>query len=149
MTLAALAAAAPVAVAQAPSGKTLVNTRKGIALQGFDPVAFFTESKPVKGNPSITAVDKGATYYFATAEHRDAFLKDPAKYAPQYGGYCAYGMSQGHAAPVEIDTWQIVDGRLMLNYSKDVRKKFDADRAALIKQADANWPKVLDEKGSK
>lgn len=130
------------------AARVLVNTDKqGLALEGHDPVAFFTEGRPVKGNPAHTATWQGATYRFSSAEHRDAFAAEPAKYAPAFGGYCAYGASRGYAASVEIDTWQIVDGRLILNYSQSVKRRFNEDRAGYLQKADREWPGVIAKEG--
>src|SRR5947209_5775706 len=92
-----------------------------VALQGYDPVGFFTENHPVKGNQQFQSQYHGATYYFASAEHKAAFEKDPAKYEPQFGGFCAYGASRGKAVPIKIEAWQIVNGRLLMQYDLDVK----------------------------
>lgn len=131
-----------------PAARVLVNTDKqGLALGGHDPVAFFTEARAVKGSPTHTVTWQGATYRFSSAGHRDAFEAEPAKYAPAFGGYCAYGASRGYAASVEIDTWQIVDGRLILNYSQSVKRRFNEDRAGYLQKADREWPGVIAKKG--
>jgi YHS domain-containing protein len=125
--------------------KTLLNLDKdGLALQGYDPVAFFTDNKPVKGDPRYVSINKGATYYFASAEHRDRFNRDPGKYAPQFGGYCAYAVSKGKIAPVEIDAFAIVDGRLLMQYDKKVRDTFAQDAKGNLEKADRNWPGVVE-----
>lgn len=111
----------------------------GKAIRGYDPVAYFTESKPVLGDAAISYTYEGATWYFANAKNRDAFKADPAKYAPQYGGYCAYGTSQGHKAPTEADAWTIEDGKLYLNYNTKVKTIWSKDRPGNIQKADANW----------
>ena len=135
-------------VAQTPEGKVLVNVnRQGIALQGYDAVAFFTDSAAVRGVPAQLARYGGATYYFATAEHRAAFLAAPEKYVPGFGGFCAYGASQNHAAPVQISTWQIINGRLVLNYDAGVQRKFNQDQATYLSQAEANWPGLVAKEG--
>lgn len=121
----------------------LVNVTGKIALGGYDPVAFFTDHKPVKGVPNIAAMHQGATYYFASQEHRTLFQRNPAGYLPQYGGYCAYGASRGVLAPAEIDTWQVRDGKLYLNKDADVRKRFDADFAGSVNKANENWPGLV------
>ena len=125
--------------------KDLVNAdgRAQVALQAYDPVAFFADGKPAKGNPAISAQHKGYTYYFASEEHRMAFQKDPEQYLPAFGGYCAYGVSINKLFPVEIDTWEIVDGRLILQYSQDVKAKFKTDAAGNLQKADANWPGLV------
>lgn len=114
--------------------------KSGLAVQGYDPVAFFTEKKPVKGDPTITSKINGATYQFANAANKAAFDKQPAKYEPQFGGYCAYGVSKGSLVKIEVDAFQIVDGRLLLQYDKGVRDQFNQDAAGNLKTADAKWP---------
>ena len=117
-----------------------VDAAKGIAIKGYDTVAYFEQSQAVKGSPSFEYTWNGAKWLFATAAHRDAFAKDPARYAPQYGGYCAFGMSQGHAVPVDPEAWKIVDGKLYLNYSKSVQEKWVQEQSKWISEADKNWP---------
>ncbi len=128
--------------------KTLLNLDKeGVAIQGYDPVAFFTDSKPVKGKPEFIAKKDGAVYLFASKEHRDLFLKEPAKYEPQFGGYCAYGLSKNKLAPVDVEAFQIVDGRLLMQYSKGIRDDFNKDTKGNLSKADSNWPGLLNTKG--
>jgi YHS domain-containing protein len=128
--------------------KTLLNLDKsGVAIGGYDPVAFFTEHKPVKGNPEFPARRNGAIYYFASKEHRELFKKDPKKYEPEFGGYCAYGVSKGKLVEIDVEAFQIVDGRLLLQYSKGVRDDFNKDAKANLEKADANWPGLLEKKG--
>lgn len=128
--------------------KVLVNVnRQGVALEGYDPVAFFSDSRAVKGNEQYQAHVGGATYLFSSAEHLATFQQEPARYTPRFGGYCAYGASQGHVAPVEISTWQILDGRLTLNYSKDVQQKFNKDVAGYLAKANAQWPRLVESEG--
>ena len=114
----------------------------GVAIEGYDPVAYFTDSKPVKGSSQYTYRWQGAIWHFASAQHRDAFAKSPESYAPQYGGYCAYGVSQGHTAPVDPAAWKIINGKLYLNYNREVQGLFLKDPAAEIEKADQNWPKL-------
>jgi YHS domain-containing protein len=128
--------------------KTLQNLDKnGVAIQGYDPVAFFTQNKPVKGNAEFQSKYKGAIYYFASAEDKNTFDAAPAKYEPQFGGYCAYGLSQGHLAPVKIEAFQIVNGRLLMQYDLDVKGNFNKDQAGNLQKADQNWPGLVDKKG--
>ncbi len=117
------------------------NTEQG-AIRGYDPVAYFTVGKPVKGDPQFTYAWKGADWHFASGENLAAFKAEPEKYAPQYGGYCAYGTADGHKAPTEPDTWTIVNDKLYLNYNKKVKETWSKDKAGYIKKADANWPEV-------
>lgn len=117
---------------------------KGFAIKGYDTVAYFTAGKPVKGDKRFSHSYKGATWLFSTQENLDAFKANPEKYAPQYGGYCAYAVSKGSTAKIEPDSWKVVDGKLYLNYNKSIQKKWEKDIAGYIKKADANWPNVLD-----
>lgn len=119
------------------------STWTGKAINGYDPVAYFTEGKPVEGSGDHTAEWNGATWQFASAGNRDAFVADPEKYAPQYGGYCAYAVAQGATAKTEPEAWKIVDGKLYLNYSLDVQKRWEAQQSQYITDADKNWPGVL------
>ncbi len=115
----------------------------GKAIKGYDPVAYFTDSKPVEGKSAITHEWMGAKWRFASAANKDAFVKNPEKYAPRYGGYCAWAVSQGYTASIDPDAWKIVDGKLYLNYSKGVQKQWEAGGVEkLIAAANANWPKI-------
>ena len=116
--------------------------RKGVAVKGHDPVAFFTVGTPVKGRSELSTSVNGATYWFATEENKAAFDKDPAKYEPQFGGYCAYGVSVGQKIGIDPDAFQIVEGRLLLQYSKGVRDTFNEDTAGNLRLADAKWTDV-------
>ena len=119
------------------------STYFGGAIRGYDPVAYFTEGKPVKGSGDFTLEYKGATWKFSSAQNRQAFADAPERFAPQYGGYCAYAVSQGYTASIDPEAWSIVDDRLYLNYNKDVRTKWSQDIPGNIKRANANWPGVL------
>jgi YHS domain-containing protein len=128
--------------------KTLLNVdTSGVASQGYDPVAFFTDGKPVKGKPEFVARHDGAVYQFASREHRDRFTKEPAKYEPQFGGYCAYGVSRNKLAPVDVEAFQIVDGKLLMQYSKGIRDDFNKDTRGNLSKANTNWPGLVDKKG--
>jgi hypothetical protein len=113
------------------------------AIRGYDPVAYFAQSRPVKGSPQFTHQWRGATWRFASAENRDRFAAAPEKYAPQYGGYCAYGVASGYAVKIEPDAWSVVDGKLYLNYDRSVQKTWQTDVPGYVRKADANWPLVL------
>ena len=128
------------------SAQSLNLDKNGVALQGYDPVAFFTKKKPVEGKPSLSSKSGGGTYYFSSEENKKAFDAEPTKYIPQFGGFCAYGVSKGDKVKIEVDAFQIVDGRLLLQYNKKVRETFNKDQKALLKKADANWPTVKDKK---
>lgn len=128
--------------------KTLLNLdQTGLAIQGYDPVAFFTDHKPVKGKPEFAARNAGATYQFATKEHRDQFKASPAKYEPAFGGYCAFGVSKRRLIEIDVDAFQIVDGQLLLQYSKSVREDFNRDTKGNLARASANWIALVEKKG--
>jgi YHS domain-containing protein len=112
------------------------------AIKGYDPVAFFVESKAVKGTKEFTYEWNGALWHFANKKNKDLFVANPEKYAPQYGGYCAYGTADGHKAPTETDTWTVDNNKLYFNYNQKVKTLWDKDRASLIKKADEQWPKI-------
>ena len=112
------------------------------AIRGYDPVAFFKNDAPVRGSRDISFNWGGATWYFASEENKKDFVADPEKFAPQYGGYCAYGTADGHKAPTQIDTWTIINGKLYFNYNKQVQTVWNKNQTELIKKADENWPAV-------
>jgi len=117
------------------------------AVSGYDTVAFFTDSKPVNGSPFISAEYQGATYFFATEEHKKLFTENPEKYVPQFGGFCAFGVGLGKLFPVDISTWQVRNEKLYLNLNPDILKKFNADFAANVTKADKNWPGLVEKNG--
>ncbi len=135
----------PAAEAQAP--KVVVNAKSGLALEGYDPVSYFTETAPVKGVEAFSAKHLGATYYFMSADHRDRFLNEPAKYAPQFGGYCGYGASRGYLAPVDPEAYTVMNGRLILQNSKKVLELWKKEPEARLKLADGNWPTIVEREG--
>ena len=114
--------------------------RASVALRGFDPVAYFSQGQPVKGEAALTYAWAGATWRFSSARSREAFKMDPARYAPQYGGYCAWAVSRGYTAEIDPEAWKIVDGKLYLNYSKSVRKQWEGDIPGNIEKANRHWP---------
>jgi len=124
----------------------IFNLEKGIAIQGYDPVAYFTSNKAIKGSKDLAVVFEGVSYYFSSIENKEAFKKNPAKYEPQYGGWCAYAM--GHdGSKVEIDpeTFKIIDNKLYLYYNKyfnNTLKTWNKDEANLKSHADVNWKKI-------
>ena len=131
-------------IAQAKAQKSEIFTTGGKAIKGYDPVAFFTDSKPVKGSDSLSYQWKEATWLFASRKNLETFKSDPDKYAPQYGGYCAYGLSQGHKAPTQTDTWTVVNDKLYFNYNSKVKELWVKDQQSLIKTADEKWPGIKD-----
>lgn len=111
-----------------------------LALTGYDPVSYFTGNAPVKGQPAFTAGHRGLTYRFATAENRDAFAANPARFAPQYDGYCAYGVSRGYKVGVDPLAYKVVSGKLYLNFSRSVQRTWSRDIPGYVSRADSNWP---------
>lgn len=116
-----------------------VNVERGVALKGYDPVAYFTTGVPAPGVEAHTITWKGATYRFATAEHRDRFAARPDAYAPQYGGYCAYAMSINQIADIDPARWAIVDGKLYLNKNRLAHFLWSANQRGHIADGDRNW----------
>lgn len=135
-----LALAPAAAFAASPVNKTFLG---GVAIDGYDPVAYFTDGKPVKGSKDHEFDWQGATWRFASAEHRDLFAADPEKYAPQYGGYCAYAVANDSLAGIDPEAWTIHEGKLYLNYSAKIRQQWSEDIPGYIAKADANWPAVV------
>ena len=128
--------------------KNLVNVDKnGLAIKGYDPVAYFTDNKPVMGSQQFQSSYNGATYYFASAEHKRLFDAEPQKYAPQFGGYCAYGASKNKTVPIKPSAFEVLNGRLLLQYDEDVRDTFNKDQAGNLNKADSNWPGLVDKYG--
>jgi len=114
------------------------------AIHGYDPVAYFKDSRSTKGDKKYSFTWNTATWYFTNEKNLDAFKADPEKYAPQYGGYCAYGTAAGHKAPTDPEAWSIVDGKLYLNYNKNVQVLWKQKQAENIRAADKNWPAIRD-----
>lgn len=134
------------ASASNPKSRAPLNVdSKGLALRGYDPVAYFTAGQPRSGRPELTSTVEGATYRFASAANKAAFDKEPQRYLPQYGGFCAWAAAQGYKADADPRAWSIVDGRLFVNYSASVHRSWRAEQARFIRQGDANWPKVKGE----
>jgi YHS domain-containing protein len=119
-----------------------VNQIDGIALHGFDPVAYFTQNKAVKGDAQLTAQYKGITYEFASKEDQAAFQADPAKYVPQYGGFCAFAVSKGAKADIDPHAFAINDGKLYVQNSEKALQLYQGDVKGNTEKADHNWPEV-------
>lgn len=125
------------------NAKPAIFAEDGVAIRGYDPVAYFTESEPAKGKKEFSFDWQGTTWHFANAENRDSFSSDPEKYAPQYGGYCAWAVKEGTTAPIDPQAWKIVDGKLYLNLNPDIQEQWQKDIPGNIAKADQNWPGVL------
>ena len=118
----------------------------GIAIDGTDAVAYFTEGAPVAGSAEHSFDWQGATWQFSSAENRDTFAADPTAYAPQYGGYCAYAIADsGALVSTTPEAWSIVDGKLYLNYSNRIQRRWERDIAGYIAAGDAKWPEIIAE----
>ncbi|MBX3356938.1 MAG: hypothetical protein KF745_00770 [Phycisphaeraceae bacterium] len=128
-----------------PSGqRVLVNIDdQGVALEGYDPVSYFTRAKPVKGDPAITSTYLGATYRFTSGADKATFDADPAKYAPQFGGYCGYAASINTISPVDPMLYQVLDGRLVLQHNQKAWRLWNQDVPGNLAKADQNWPGLV------
>ena len=152
IALAAVLALAAVSVGTAPaSAAPHVNTTTGmtlegvpLALRGYDPVAYFTEGRPVLGNPSIVSKHDGAVYQFTSEANRRKFESEPSRFAPQYGGFCAYGVSVGAKFLKNHELFKVVDGKLYLNLNRDIQQTWKKDIAGNISKADGNWREIRD-----
>jgi len=113
-----------------------------LAIQGYDPVAYFLDNQPVQGSHQFTATYKNAIYQFSSAEHRDLFKEDPSAYAPQFGGFCAMGVALGKKFEVDPTAWKLVDGKLYLNLNKDIQQRWSTDIAGHIDEAVELWPGI-------
>ena len=116
------------------------------AILGYDPVAYFLDGRPVEGTDSFVHEWKGAKWKFASQEHLDRFRKDPARFAPQYGGYCAYGVAKDNLVSIEPDKYTIIDDKLYLNYNAAIQEKWLVDPRGYIREADAKFQTLLDKK---
>lgn len=126
--------------------KTHYNVKKNLAIQGYDPVAYFTKNKALEGSSDITTTHKGVVYRFASQANKSLFKADPKKYEPEYGGYCAYAMADGDKVKVDPETFKIVDGRLFLFYNfnwTNTLKKWNGDEPKLLKSADKYWADII------
>ncbi len=129
--------------------KVLVNTDShGLAIQGYDPVAYFTDKKPVKGSDQLRSTYMGAVYQFSTAEHKQQFDGAPERYAPQFGGYCAYAASINRISPIDPTYWEVVDGRLLLQHNQKAWDLWHKEASGNLAKADTNWPGLVDRNGA-
>jgi hypothetical protein len=144
-SLLALAAAFPAlgAASLARAAEPMVFQRDGLAIGGTDPVAYVTEGGPVQGDPAYGADWNGARWTFASAANRDAFVADPGRYAPAFGGYCAFAASRGYLAPTIPEAWSLYEDRLYLNASLRARELWLAELPDVIAAGEANWPAIL------
>jgi len=143
VAVAVLATAAALGGVQAFFGaddKAAYFAEDGVAIRGYDPVAYFEQGEPVEGSTEHSLEWQGVTWHFASADHRRAFEQNPEKYAPAYGGFCAYAVAKDQLASIDPTAWKIIDGTLYLNYSASIQKKWEQDISGYIEQAEMNWP---------
>jgi YHS domain-containing protein len=128
--------------------KTLVNVdRSGVGIRGYDPVAYFREGKAEKGLSKYSSSADGVTYLFASTEDKAEFDANPLKYVPQFGGYCAYGVSRGSLVEIDPSAFQVVNGQLLLQYSKGIMEKFNRNQSLSLQKAESNWPILVEKRG--
>ena len=126
----------------AEAGPIYSGREDGVAIKGADPVAYFTEGRAVEGRAEHSLIWRGAEWRFASAANRALFEGDPERYAPRYGGFCAYAAANGQKAKIEPEAWSIVDGKLYLNYDRPIRERWNAKQSEYIAAADRNWPAI-------
>jgi len=114
--------------------------RQGLAVKGYDVVAYFVDGRAVSGDARFEHTVDGVRYRFASAANRDRFAREPQRFLPQYGGFCAFAVSRGHTADTDPLAWRIVDGRLFLNYDRSVQREWEGDVKGNVAKADTNWP---------
>jgi len=122
------------------AGEIYATGKKNVAIEGTDPVAYFTQSSVVTGTEDFVVTWRDAEWRFSSQQNLDLFQSDPEAYAPQYGGYCAWAVSRGYTAEIDPEAWRIVDNKLYLNYSKSVQKDWEEDVPGNIQKGDSNWP---------
>jgi YHS domain-containing protein len=137
--LAGLVAVTIAACAKNEPFQAINKTSDGKAVSGYDPVAYFTIQDAVQGDPRYEFAWNGAKWLFSSQENLDKFKADPEAFAPQFGGYCAYAVSEGHTANGDPKAWKVVDGKLYLNYSPDVKKMWEKDQDTRIVKGVKNW----------
>ena len=142
--LAGAALSVALVVSALAAGVDVNATTTGLALRGYDPVAYFTNGAPTRGDFQITAEHNGATYHFASEENKARFVANPQAYSPAYGGFCAFGTAMGFKFDGDPHLLRIVDNKLYLNLAPSIQKRWEADRANLIVAADDNWPTIVD-----
>jgi YHS domain-containing protein len=134
---------------QLPAAADSFNLDDGVAIEGYDPVAYFTEDRAVKGEERYAAEHEGVTYFFATAANREIFLDDPERYVPAYGGWCGWAVSRGSLAGINPEAFVIHDGVLYLNFSQSINRRFQRSLEESIERAEANWPDLAREAASR
>jgi YHS domain-containing protein len=131
------------ATAHADQAPVHTGLLSNVAVGGYDPVAYFTDGRPVRGVAQFRVTHQGYEYRFASADHLATFRANPSRYVPQYGGYCAWAVANGYTAAGNPQNWRIVDGRLYLNYNDEIQTRWERDIPGFIRAGNANWPSVL------
>lgn len=116
--------------------------KNGVAIDGYDPVAYFEDHRAVKGRPSFSSIYQGSVFHFSSPAHLAVFVEAPERFAPQFGGFCAYGVAEGVKAKSEGEVWEIVAGKLYLNYDSTIQRKWIGGKEVFIRAAEASWPTV-------
>ncbi|EEX08694.1 YHS domain protein [Ruegeria lacuscaerulensis ITI-1157] len=142
--LGGMALSVAIASSALAAGVEINASSTGLAMQGYDPVAYFTEGEATKGSYKITALHDDALYRFASEEHKAAFEANPEAYLPAYGGYCAFGAAMGFKFDGDPTYWRIVDNTLYLNLSEDIQQRWEGDIPGFIEKASANWETIAD-----
>lgn len=120
----------------------------GFVIRGYDPVAYFTDGRPVPGRSDLSVEYKGGKYLFSTAANLDVFKANPEKYAAQYGGYCAYGVAMGKKFDIDPSSWRIVDGKLYFNLNPVILEQWSADTKGYLRKSEETWPRIREKASS-
>ena len=144
VVVSSLVVASPTAVAANNKGPTYMD-KKGRAINGYDTVAYFTEKKPMKGKAKFQTQWNHGTWFFNSQENLELFRESPEKYAPQYGGYCAYAVAIDRLIPTDPTQFTIIDQKLYLNYNPRIQRRWDKSRTRYLTDSEKNWPKLLKE----
>ncbi|MEQ3671774.1 YHS domain-containing (seleno)protein [Pseudophaeobacter sp.] len=142
--LSGVALSVAMATSALAAGVELNASSTGLAMQGYDPVAYFTDGAPAKGSYKITTVFNDATYRFASEEHKAQFEANPEAYLPAYGGYCAFGAAMGFKFDGDPTYWKIVDNTLYLNLSKDTQERWEGNIPGFVQDANGHWANIAD-----
>jgi len=142
--LSGVALSVAMATSALAAGVDLNASSTGLAMQGYDPVAYFTDGAPAKGSYKITTVFNDATYRFASEEHKAQFEANPEAYLPAYGGYCAFGTAMGFKFDGNPTYWKIVDNTLYLNLSKDIQERWEGNIPGFVQDANGHWENIAD-----
>lgn len=127
-------------ISAAQAGEVFTGKTPGVAINGYDPVSYFKQKAAVKGSSANSHTWNGVEWHFSSAQNRDAFAANPARYAPQYGGYCAFAAAKDYLAKTDPNAFSIYDGKLFLNYNRSVKRRWDKNKKSFVAAANDNWP---------